>query len=158
MDEEKIDLHPSEEDKINENVAELPSKANMEGDQTWYEGEVEDVHDTRLNSDGTYSYFIQWKGYPEKYWTHESNTSTEVVENWNLETTKDDIVKKRMLKQIRPVDMTPEIEKSITTRTPRDPLKKEEMATQPPGDVEFVESEDDAKKRKTSKTRKRTRW
>ena len=110
MDEEKIDLHPSEEDKINENVAELQSMANMEGDQTWYEGEVEDVHDTRLNSDGTYSYLIQWKNYPEKYWTHESNTSTEVVENWNLETTKDDIVKKRMLKQIRPVDITPEIE------------------------------------------------
>ena len=58
MDEEKIDLHPSEEDKINENVAELQSMANMEGDQTWYEGEVEDVHETRLNSDGTYSYLI----------------------------------------------------------------------------------------------------
>ena len=82
MDEEKIDLHPSEEDKINENVAELQSMANMEGDQTWYEGEVEDVHDTRLNSDGTYSYLIQWKNYPEKYWTHESNTSTEAIETW----------------------------------------------------------------------------
>ena len=43
MEEEKIDLHPSEEDRINENVIEFKSNENMEGDETWYEGEVKDV-------------------------------------------------------------------------------------------------------------------
>ena len=157
MDEEKIDLHPSEEDRINENVAEIQSGENMEGDDTWYEGEVEDVHETRLNSDGTYSYFIQWKNHPEKYWTHEANASSQVIENWNLETTRDDIVKKRMLKQIRPVDAIQETEKSIETEMPRDPLKKEEISTQPPGEVELLESEDEVKRRKPSRKKKRTR-
>ena len=118
MEEEKIDLHPSEEDRINENVTELKSNENMEGDETWYEGEVEDVHETRLNSDGTYSYLIQWKNYPEKYWTHESNASNQVIEEWNLETSRGEIIKKRMLKQIRPVDAIQETDKSIEIETP----------------------------------------
>ena len=158
MDEEKIDLHPSEEDRINENVAETQSGENMEGDDTWYEGEVEDVHETRLNPDGTFSYLIQWKNHPEKYWTNEANASNQVIENWNLDTTREEIVKKRKLKQIRPVDQVDqETEKSMETEALNDPLKKEEIVTQPPGDVEFVESEEEVKKRKLSRKRKRTR-
>ena len=102
------------------------------------------------------------ENYPEKYWTHESNTSTEAIETWNLETSKDDIIKKRMQKQIRrtiPVGTTSETEKSMPTGTPKDPLKKEEIVTQPPGDVEYIETEDEEEKEKTNvnRTRKRTR-
>ena len=83
MDEEQIDFHLSEADRINENATEPQSnRVNMEGDESWYEGEVEDVLETRINPDGTYSYLIQWKNYPEKHWTHESNTSTEAIETW----------------------------------------------------------------------------
>ena len=151
MDEEQIDIHLSVADRINENETEPQSnRVNMEGDESWYEGEVEDVLETRINPDGTYSYLIQWKNYPEKYWTHESNTSTEAIETWNLETSKDDIIKKRMQKQIRrtiPVGTTSETEKSMPTGTPKDPLKKEEIVTQPPGDVEYIKTEDEEEKK-----------
>ena len=60
MDEEQIDLHLSEADRINENETEPQrNRVNMEGDESWYEGEVEDVLETRINPDGTYSYLIQ---------------------------------------------------------------------------------------------------
>ena len=161
MDEEQIDFHLSEADRINENATEPQSnRVNMEGDESWYE--VEDVLETRKNPNGTYSYLIKWKDYAEKAWTHETNTSTEAIETWNLKTSREGILKIRLQKQFKcsiPVDTMSKTERSMSTGTPKDPLKKEEIVTHPPGDVEYVETEDDEENEKTNvnRTRKRTR-
>ena len=94
MDEEQIDLHLSDADRINENETELQQdRVNMEGENTWYE--VEDVLKTRTNADGTYSYLVRWKDYAEKAWTHEKDTSIEAIETWELKTSRTDVLKIR---------------------------------------------------------------
>ena len=134
----------------------------MEGENTWYE--VEDVLKTRTNADGTYSYLVRWKDYAEKAWTHEKDTSIEAIETWDLKTSREDVLKIRSQKQFKcsiPVGAMSKTEGSMSasTETSRDPLKKEKIITHPPGDVHYIDTEDEEKKGKTNvnRTRKRTR-
>ena len=65
MEEEQIDLHLTEEDKINENdTVPQSNQINMEAEDVW--DEVEKIFDTSQHADGTYSYLIKWTGYAEK--------------------------------------------------------------------------------------------
>ena len=163
MYEEQIDLHLSDADRISEGETGLQrDRMDMEGESIWYE--VEDVLKTRTGSDGTYSCLVEWKECAEGAWTRERDASVGAVEAWDLKASREDVLKMGSQKQFgcsMPVGAMSETEGSMSAsaEASRDPLGKEEIMAHPPGDVHYIDTEDEEKKGGTNvdRTRKRTR-
>ena len=98
MDDELLEIHTSDHDKLNETDNKTEVESGMYSDleptekkypETWF---VEKILKHRINLDGTYQYLLKWRDYPvvDDTWEHKNNVDRAVIKCWDVPTTRTD--------------------------------------------------------------------